>query len=30
MLKEHGRGKLRTVRLYETPDLWVDYAGESV
>lgn len=23
-----GRGKLRSVRLYETPDLYVDYAGE--
>ena len=26
---QDGRGKLRAVRLYETPDLWVDYAGES-
>ena len=25
---QDGRGKLRAVRLYETPDLWVDYAGE--
>jgi len=25
-----GNGhKLRQVRLYETPDLWVDYAGEE-
>ena len=25
---QNGRGRLRTVRLYETPDLWVDYKGE--
>ena len=25
---QNGRGKLRAVRLYETPDLWVDYTGE--
>jgi 6-pyruvoyltetrahydropterin/6-carboxytetrahydropterin synthase len=25
----NGRGQLRTVRLYETPDLWVDYRGET-
>ena len=25
----NGRGRLRTVRLYETSDLWVDYSGES-
>jgi len=24
----NGRGRLRAVRLYETPDLWVDYRGE--
>ena len=24
-----GRGRLHSVRLYETPDLWVDYFGES-
>jgi 6-pyruvoyltetrahydropterin/6-carboxytetrahydropterin synthase len=24
----NGRGRLRAVRLYETPDLWVDYTGE--
>ena len=23
------RGSLHSVRLYETPDLWVDYGGES-
>jgi 6-pyruvoyltetrahydropterin/6-carboxytetrahydropterin synthase len=26
---QNGRGRLRTVRLYETPDLWVDYSGET-
>jgi 6-pyruvoyltetrahydropterin/6-carboxytetrahydropterin synthase len=26
---QNGRGRLRTVRLYETPDLWVDYQGEA-
>src|SRR5215467_13835426 len=25
----NGRGRLRIVRLYETPDLWVDYRGET-
>ena len=25
----HGRGRLHSVRLYETPDLWVDYFGEG-
>jgi 6-pyruvoyltetrahydropterin/6-carboxytetrahydropterin synthase len=25
----NGRGRLRAVRLYATPDLWVDYLGES-
>ena len=25
----NGRGRLRSVRLYATPDLWVDYLGES-
>jgi 6-pyruvoyltetrahydropterin/6-carboxytetrahydropterin synthase len=24
---ESTRGRLRGVRLYETPDLWVDYCG---
>jgi 6-pyruvoyltetrahydropterin/6-carboxytetrahydropterin synthase len=24
-----GRGRLRAVRVYETPDLFVDYAGEQ-
>jgi 6-pyruvoyltetrahydropterin/6-carboxytetrahydropterin synthase len=24
-----GRGRLRTVRVYETPDLYVDYCGEQ-
>jgi 6-pyruvoyltetrahydropterin/6-carboxytetrahydropterin synthase len=24
-----GRGRLHSVRLYETPDLWVDYFGEG-
>ena len=24
-----ARGRLRSVRLYATPDLWVDYLGES-
>jgi 6-pyruvoyltetrahydropterin/6-carboxytetrahydropterin synthase len=24
-----GRGRLRAVRLYETPDLWVDYCGDA-
>ena len=24
-----GRGRLRTVRVYETPDLYVDYSGEQ-
>ena len=24
-----GPGRLRTVRVYETPDLYVDYAGEQ-
>jgi len=24
-----GRGRLRSVRLYETPDLFVDYCGEE-
>jgi 6-pyruvoyltetrahydropterin/6-carboxytetrahydropterin synthase len=24
-----GRGRLRTVRIYETPDLFVDYCGEQ-
>ena len=23
------RGRLRAVRVYETPDLWVDYSGEA-
>jgi 6-pyruvoyltetrahydropterin/6-carboxytetrahydropterin synthase len=25
----NGRGRLRAVRVYETPDLFVDYAGEQ-
>lgn len=24
-----GRGRLRTLRIYETPDLYVDYGGEQ-
>jgi 6-pyruvoyltetrahydropterin/6-carboxytetrahydropterin synthase len=24
-----GRGRLRAVRVYETPDLYVDYCGEA-
>jgi 6-pyruvoyltetrahydropterin/6-carboxytetrahydropterin synthase len=28
-LLNHGRGRLRTVRVYETPDLYVDYCGEQ-
>ena len=24
-----GRGKLRSVRVYETPDLYVDYSGDE-
>ena len=26
---QDARGRLRSVRLYATPDLWVDYLGES-
>ena len=26
---QDARGKLRSVRLYATPDLWVDYRGEG-
>ena len=25
----NARGQLRAVRLYETPDLWVDFSGET-
>ena len=25
----NGRGRLHAIRLYETPDLWVDYFGEG-
>ena len=25
----NGRGRLRSVRLYATPDLWVDYLGDG-
>jgi 6-pyruvoyltetrahydropterin/6-carboxytetrahydropterin synthase len=28
-LLHDGRGRLRTVRVYETPDLYVDYCGEQ-
>jgi 6-pyruvoyltetrahydropterin/6-carboxytetrahydropterin synthase len=28
-LLNNGRGRLRTVRVYETPDLYVDYCGEQ-
>jgi len=28
-LLNNGRGRLRTVRVYETPDLFVDYCGEQ-